>query len=96
MKHSVGGLISFMFAHPMLSSKCRMADCYAFYTTVYYTLLHHFLCYTPEEFIYILHRSLVKGQHRQYPHIYHIHMPVFPRHHQINRRFHQNCLQCHR
>jgi hypothetical protein len=33
--HSVGGLVSMMFTHPMLSFKCRMTDCYALYTVVY-------------------------------------------------------------
>jgi hypothetical protein len=40
-----GGLVSMIFTHLMLSFKCRMADCYALYTTVHYTLLHTFHCY---------------------------------------------------
>jgi hypothetical protein len=33
--HSVGGLVSMVFTHPMLSFKCRMADYYALYTLIY-------------------------------------------------------------
>jgi hypothetical protein len=66
--HIVGGLVSKMFTHPMLSFKFRMADYYALYNTVHYNLLYHIHCYLHEEFIYTLHRSIEKGQHRQYPH----------------------------
>jgi hypothetical protein len=38
MLYRVGGLVSMMFPHPMLRFKCRMADYYAVYTTVHYTL----------------------------------------------------------
>jgi hypothetical protein len=48
--HSVAGLVSLMFTHPMLSFKCRMADYYALYTTVHYTLLYTFDLYIHEEF----------------------------------------------
>jgi hypothetical protein len=33
--HNVGGLVSMMFTHSMLSFKCRMADYYALYTVIY-------------------------------------------------------------
>jgi hypothetical protein len=33
--HSVGGLVSKVFTHPMWSLKCRIADYYAHYTTVH-------------------------------------------------------------
>jgi hypothetical protein len=33
--HSVGGSVSMMFTHPMLSFKCRMADYYALYIVIY-------------------------------------------------------------
>jgi hypothetical protein len=38
--HSVGGLVSLMFTHLMLSFKCRMADCYALYTIIHFSLLY--------------------------------------------------------
>jgi hypothetical protein len=56
-----GGLVSLMVTHPMLSFKCRMADYHALYT---------FHCYIHEQFIYILHGFILKGQHRQCPHRY--------------------------
>jgi hypothetical protein len=40
--YSVGGLVSMMFTHPMLSFKRRMVDYYSLYTTVHSTLLHTF------------------------------------------------------
>jgi hypothetical protein len=59
--HSNGGLESLMLTRSMLSFKCRMADYYSLYTTVHYTILYTIHCYLHEEFIYILHRSVVKG-----------------------------------
>jgi hypothetical protein len=49
--HSVGGLVSMMFTHPMLNFNCQVADYYALYTIVHYTLLYTFHCYIHEEFI---------------------------------------------
>jgi hypothetical protein len=92
----VGGLVSIMFMDPMLTFMCRMADYYALYTTAHYTLLYTFHCYIHEKFIYILHTSILKGKHRQCPHRYHLHVPVLPRHHQMNRSYHQNCHHYHR
>jgi hypothetical protein len=92
---SVGDLVSMMFTHPMLSLNRTMFDYYALYTTVHYALLYTIHCYIHEEFIFILHRSIVKRQHRQCPHRYPLHMPVLPRHHQMNWSCHQNCHHCH-
>jgi hypothetical protein len=49
--HSVRGLVWMMFTHPVLSFKFRMADSYALYTAVNYTLLYTFHCYIHEVFI---------------------------------------------
>jgi hypothetical protein len=74
--HSVGGLVSMMFTHPMLSVKFQMTDYCALHTTVHYTLLYTFHYYIHEEFVYIFHRSIIKGQPRQYSHRCHLHMSI--------------------